>query len=260
MSVVTIRDYSYYENLVPLCYKEDTSFMCHFQYWYELAYLTTTNIETISVDIENYINKSYNGIIGSADIYLALLNIFNNDYYDNLISTFGSYVTKQTTCDILQKLFDFFNLNTSITVVVDDVTYSIDLSICAQIIYLRSTIIKSFCTGTLEEELSLYELSDLNITINWNNENSAYASYIYIDNNFSNDVSLYYLFMGGELHIAHMGIAYELIGYYSSDDTTLRWASNTSTKSYVHAYSDDESTDDDAGTWHTDGSNDSDTV
>lgn len=160
-----------------------------------------------------FLKNSY-GVKEQLEILYQILVQFDNEAYkmfsmmnmldENTITVINNLDENES--DILDKIGKLFGLSRNLTVVIEDVTYSLNLTNSEFFKLIQTTIIKNSFSGTREEAEKLYKMINIPILM-LNDTTPAQVLMIYDDTEDENS-NLQKLFLSGLFTLKSMGISY----------------------------------------------------
>lgn len=201
----TLKSFDYYVSKLPMYLQQSDGFIEHYRIWYDLLMG----------------DGDTKGIIPSADVLFQLLDIFDANYLNTIISVGDANVTEDepygTQSEILDMLGQLFGIKRNLTI-----TYfrdgelhqneQITLNNQDFLIYIKSQIIKNYCDGSYEQVQEYYDSAGLSMFILTDGVSTATAQlylaefddteYIYSDN-------VKKMFLAQLFTIQAMGITYQ---------------------------------------------------
>lgn len=197
--------FDYYFQKVPLYLRNDDNFMTHFKIWCEAL------IGNVAID-----NKfQENGVAPSVDILLTLVDIFANDYLQNVQQLVDASTTNFEFLDLLGLLFGVYR-NFSIN------DNNVSLNNEDLLLLIKAQIVRNYHNGSMKQTNEYYQKVSSQLITSTDPENVAHEI-VYWNANVS-DVSdnKKLLFYNGLLTIEHLGISQTLAIFPITD--VMFWA------------------------------------
>lgn len=150
MSVLVekLKSFDYYKNKLPMYLQASDGFISHFEIWYDLL-----------------VGQNKNGVVNVCDTILNLLNIFDADFLNELITIEGTEVSEEhpygVKSDILDKLALFFGFSRKFsckyTENQQEFTKELDLDNEELLLLIKCQVLKANYDGTYEQYKSFYK-------------------------------------------------------------------------------------------------------
>lgn len=210
-----LQSFNYYLRKIPMFLRQDEAFCEHFKIWFDLAMGSS----------------STNGVTNSCNMFLYLLNIFDEDYLSTINSLEGSTSSGSSSPDVsfmLDLLAEFFGISRHpvITYTRDNVLHTneeLSLNNAELLLYIQSRIIRNCSNGSFEQLRDFYLRAGLHVyiltkTVQDESDPTKYNAVpahawlclaSFPENEDTMTENVIKLFLAGELRLTSMGITYE---------------------------------------------------
>ena len=186
----TLRSFDYYKNKLPIYLQNSYGFLEHFRIWYDLL-----------------VSDNNKGVVGNADIFLNLLQIFDENYLQYLKDNIEDYDDNES--DILDKIGAIFGVTRHFEVTYADASKEqLNLNNREFLILIRGQIIKNYCDGSMEQMDYYYKTLGLDMFVQTSGTPATAYLYLATTPGYEYSDNMNKMFLGGMLKIQSAGIRY----------------------------------------------------
>lgn len=204
-----LATFEYYENKLPMWLKSSKTFKEHFRIWFDFL-VTSTNAllcseSTICSESTFVKGLQYTGVIHTLDRILALINIFDDNYF----SSSSSKTSKQD--DWLDKIGKLFGVKRTLSVTYKEngqtMTYDLVLNNFELLKLIQCQIINNYYDGSYSQVKAYYEKTGLKVLYTTATQAATCDVYLLETEDAYSD-NMKKLFLSGLLLIKSAGIVY----------------------------------------------------
>lgn len=206
-----LATFEYYENKLPMWLKSSKTFKEHFRIWFDFLVTSTTGLfcseSTICSDSTIVQGVQYAGVIHTLDRILALVDIFDDNYFKDE----SSKLSEQD--DWLDKIGKLFGVKRTLSVTnIEDgkpVKYDLILNNFDFLKLIQCQIINNYYDGSYSQVKSYYEKTGLKVVYSTSTVPATCDVYLLnAEDEESYSDNMKKLFLSGLLLIKSAGITY----------------------------------------------------